>query len=78
MASIDDFAKLEFKVGTIIEAEELEGSDKLLKLTVDFGSTPVIARSDNDEANQLMFIVKKFIFIFYLSFFLDCFGKASQ
>ena len=50
MVSIDDFAKLEFKVGTIIEAEELEGSDKLLKLTVDFGNTSVISRSDNDEA----------------------------
>ncbi len=37
MISIDDFAKVEFKVGTIISAEELEGSDKLLKFQVDFG-----------------------------------------
>lgn len=34
---IDDFAKLEFKVGTILEAEEIEGSEKLLKLSVDLG-----------------------------------------
>lgn len=33
----DDFAKVEFKVGEIKEIEEVEGSDKLLKLKVDFG-----------------------------------------
>lgn len=37
MITIDDFAKLEFKVGTVISAEEIEGSEKLLKLRVDFG-----------------------------------------
>ncbi len=35
--SIDDFAKVEIKLGTIIEAKEVEGSDKLYQLTVDFG-----------------------------------------
>ena len=34
----DDFEKLELKVGTIIEAEKVENSDKLLKFKVDFGS----------------------------------------
>jgi len=33
----DDFAKVEFKVGEIKEAIEVEGSEKLLKLKVDFG-----------------------------------------
>ncbi len=37
MISIDDFLKLELKVGTVLEAEEVEGSDKLIKLTVDLG-----------------------------------------
>jgi methionyl-tRNA synthetase len=37
MVTIEDFAKLEFKVGTVLEAEDLEGSEKLLKLTVDVG-----------------------------------------
>lgn len=37
MIAIDDFAKLELKVGTILGAEEIEGSDKLLKLKVDLG-----------------------------------------
>lgn len=33
----DDFAKVEFLVGEIKEAMEVEGSEKLLKLQVDFG-----------------------------------------
>lgn len=33
----DDFAKLDLRVGTIIECVEKEGSEKLLRLTVDFG-----------------------------------------
>ncbi len=37
MATIDDFLKLEFRVGTVVEAAEVEGSEKLLKLTVDCG-----------------------------------------
>lgn len=37
MISIDDFAKIELKVGTILEAEEIPNSQKLLKLKVDLG-----------------------------------------
>lgn len=37
MISIDDLFKAELKVGTILEAEEVEGSEKLLKLKVDLG-----------------------------------------
>ncbi len=37
MATIDDFAKLEFKIITVLEATQMEGSDKLLKLIVDLG-----------------------------------------
>ncbi len=35
-ATIDDFAKIEIKIGTILTAEFIEGADKLLRLTVDF------------------------------------------
>ena len=35
--SIDDFAKVEIKLGTINAAEVVEGSEKLYKLSVDFG-----------------------------------------
>jgi len=34
----DDFAKLDMRVGTIESAEEVSGSEKLLKLVVDFGT----------------------------------------
>lgn len=34
---IDDFLKLDIRMGTIISAEKVENADKLLKLQVDFG-----------------------------------------
>lgn len=37
MITIDDFSKLELKVGTVMEAEDVEGSEKLIKLKVDLG-----------------------------------------
>jgi len=37
MISIDDFKKVEIKAGRVISAEPVEGSEKLLKLSVDFG-----------------------------------------
>jgi methionyl-tRNA synthetase len=36
--SFDDFIKLDLRVGTVINCEEKEGSNKLLRLTVDFGA----------------------------------------
>jgi len=38
MATIEDFEKLQFKIGTVISAEKVHNSDKLIKLEVDFGS----------------------------------------
>lgn len=35
--TIDDFAKVELKVGIVLEASRIEGADKLLKLKVDLG-----------------------------------------
>lgn len=35
--TIDDFIKVELAVGTILEVEDIEGSEKLLKLKVDLG-----------------------------------------
>ncbi|HWJ91129.1 MAG TPA: methionine--tRNA ligase subunit beta, partial [Flavisolibacter sp.] len=34
----DDFAKLDLRIGTIIQAEKVEKADKLLKLQVDLGA----------------------------------------
>lgn len=37
MITFDDFKKVELRVGKILTAEPVEGSEKLLKLSVDFG-----------------------------------------
>jgi methionyl-tRNA synthetase len=36
--TIDDFAKVELRVGTVLTAEKVEKADKLLRLTVDIGT----------------------------------------
>jgi tRNA-binding protein len=35
--SFGEFSRIDIRVGTILAIEEVDGSDKLLKLTVDFG-----------------------------------------
>ena len=42
--SIDDFTKIDLRIAKIINAEHVEGAEKLLKLTLDVGET-----SDNGE-----------------------------
>lgn len=37
MVTIDDFAKLDIRIITVLEAVRMEGSEKLLKLVVDIG-----------------------------------------
>lgn len=39
--TFDDFAKVEIRIGTVVEAEVPEGSRSVIKLTVDFG--PAVA-----------------------------------
>src|SRR3989344_4564308 len=41
MITIDDFKKVEIKIGEIVSVENIEGSDKLLKLKVNFGKEDV-------------------------------------
>ncbi len=50
MISIDDFLKVELKVGTVLEAEEVEGAEKLIKLLVDLAE---------DEPRQILAGVKQ-------------------
>ena len=38
MLTFDDFIKLEMRIGTVIEAERVQGTDKLIKVMVDMGS----------------------------------------
>lgn len=35
--SVDDFGKVDLRVAKIVQAEHVEGADKLLKLTLDLG-----------------------------------------
>ncbi len=37
MITIDDFAKVEMRVGLVVNSTNKEGSEKLIKLVVDFG-----------------------------------------
>ena len=44
--TFDDFKKLEIRIGKILTAEKVEGSDKLMKLEVDFGPVPAEKSGD--------------------------------
>ena len=44
--SIDDFAKIELKVGKILEAHLVEGADKLYRFLVDVGETEEIKNEE--------------------------------
>lgn len=40
MITIDDFLKVGLRIGTVLEAEDVGGSEKLIKLKVDLGEDP--------------------------------------
>jgi len=65
----DDFAKIDLRVGTIIECVEKEGSEKLLKLTVDFGEegTRTIFSGIKKWYKPEDLKDKQFIFVFNLA-----------
>ena len=46
----DDFKKVELKIAKVVEAEEVAGADKLLKLQIDLG---------NSEKRQIVAGIKK-------------------
>jgi methionine--tRNA ligase beta chain len=41
MITIDDFSKIEIRVGQVLEASNQEGSEKLIRLKVDFGNEDI-------------------------------------
>lgn len=58
MITYDDFAKVEIKAGKILSAEKIPETDKLIKLSVDFGviekvSEKVIEIKETDEAPEI-------------------------
>jgi len=48
--NINDFSKVEIRIGKILEAEKVDGADKLLKLIVDFGTETKITK--NEETGE--------------------------
>ncbi len=52
MISIEDFAKIDLRVGTIVEAERVPGAKKILKLTIDIGDRQVTTASGIAEHYQ--------------------------
>lgn len=67
--TIDDFAKLDLRVGTVTNCEEKEGSEKLLRLTVDFGEegTRTILSGIKQWYNPEDLKGKQFVFVFNLA-----------
>lgn len=67
--TIEDFAKLDLRVGTVVGCEEKEDSDKLLRLTVDFGEekTRNILSGIKQWYLPSDLIDKQFVFVFNLA-----------
>ncbi len=38
MITFEDFKKLDIRIGRVLSAEKIEGTDKLIKLEIDFGT----------------------------------------
>ncbi len=65
LISFDDFAKVDIRVGTIVKVEEVAKSDKLMKLTVDFGdhSRSILAGIKQERENPAEIEGKQALFV---------------
>lgn len=65
--SIDDFNKVEITVGKIVSAEKIEGSEKLLKLSVDFreeaGPRQILSGIQKFFPDESVLVGKKCMFV---------------
>jgi len=61
--SFNDFKKIDIRIGKILSAEKVEGSDKLLKLEVDFGfeTTKIPAEGDMNEREEVKAIRRQIV-----------------
>ncbi|MDE1919703.1 MAG: hypothetical protein KGH56_03355 [Patescibacteria group bacterium] len=50
--TIDEFSKIEVKIGTVRSAERVPETDKLLRLTVDFGLKPSQSEGSADRSPE--------------------------
>jgi methionine--tRNA ligase beta chain len=65
MVSIRDLEKIDIRVGTIVSVEDVAGSEKLLKLTVDFGDhhRSILAGMKQERANPREVEGKQALFV---------------
>ena len=61
----DDFAKLDIRVGTILSVSEVKKSNKLMKLTVDFGdhTRNILAGIKKERENPTEIVGKQALFV---------------
>ncbi len=65
--SVEEFWKFDIRVGQIVEAEKVQGSQKLIKLTVDFGKEKrTIVTGVADQHTPSEFKGKKMVFVLNL------------
>ena len=66
--SIEDFEKLDIRVGTIIEVSDVEKSNKLMKLNVDFGDNvrSILAGIKQERGNPKEIEGKQALFVLNL------------
>ncbi len=70
MITIDDFAKVEMRVGLVTEAVNKEGSEKLIRLTVSFGeeARTIFTGVRGFGYTPEDFLNKKFLFVTNLEY----------
>ncbi len=62
--SYEDFVKLELRIGRVVQVEDIPGSEKLLKLIVDFGDEKRIAVAGIKQQYKAEDLLnKKFVFV---------------
>lgn len=63
--SYDDFAKLDIRVGGIERVEEVQGSDKLVRLIVDFGDhkRTILVGMKQERADPTEIVGKQALFV---------------
>lgn len=68
IVTINDFSKLDLRAGTVINAQRKDGSDKLIRLTVDFGNDQrIIFTALYPIYEPDFFQGKQFVFIYNLA-----------
>jgi len=67
--SFEDFEKIDIRVGTILSVEDVAGSDKLVKLQVDFGDfrRQILVGLKKERANPQEIVGKQSLFVVNLA-----------